>query len=122
MRILILQFIYFSMFLGVFSPSFGRIQFYADFELRETYLLYAIQPGLDSIISPDSSIIIVLVKNGNLKDWPENGGVGIIEGNFPDHLEKFKYREKSGNVLKGVTGIQRNHSAWVDFRTPDRLK
>lgn len=88
--------------------SWGKVFFHADFESGETYTTAKIKPGQKAVF---------LDPNDCLAEWPEAGGEGVVEGNFPPRREFFRYQKREGNVLKGVAGIQKEHGAWVNVRT-----
>ncbi|MFH1761590.1 MAG: hypothetical protein ABIA63_10870, partial [bacterium] len=56
---------------------------------------------------------IDLIENFQLERWPLKNGKGIIESNYKSNSDKFTYKQRRGNKLSGVKGLNHNHPKGV---------
>lgn len=98
-------------FAPLFLPlvCFAEILFHSNLESERMYSAHALKPGAKKI---------ELLYNPEIpKWWPENGGEGIIEPNYPQNRELFRYLKREGRFLQGVSGLKLPHAEKVGLTT-----
>ncbi len=83
-----------------YSIISAKILWQENFETASTHL--------DKQLTPKDSTI-QLTENQVLEEWPKSGGKAVVDGYNPNKRDYFSYKKRSGNILEGVKGIERNH-------------
>jgi hypothetical protein len=87
---------------------YAGILFQDDFETGQTVVFEDVKPNSHSIrLAPGDAV----------SQWPENGGIGLIEGNLPGRGEEFCYARRHGDLLTGVESIDRLHPRFCPIQT-----
>lgn len=88
---------------------FAEILFQSNFESNRIYSAIPLKPGAKKV---------ELLPSPEIGKWfPETGGKGIIEPDYPKNREEFGYQTRTGNTLFGVADIAAPHAKHVAIRT-----